>query len=904
MDKDYPAEGHVVNLAFLENLYQHYQQQPSSLSPSWQQFFQGIENQPSGSPALSSTVQIGSQQHRIAQLIEAYRRYGHYLATINPLAVEASSEPKQLNLEVLGFKSEEKNQLFPTLGILPKAEASLDSILDALRNRYCRSIGFEFTGLNNLPLEQWLQQQIESDRFTQPLAPDEKRLILKMLDRAELLENFLHTRHTGKKRFSLEGANSLIPMLTLLISQAAKEGVEEIFIGMSHRGRLNVLANILNKSFENVFRDFDEDYVPFHVEGMGDIRYHKGHANESVKTPYNHNIKLTMAPNPSHLESIDPVIEGQTRAKQFLVGDETERKRILPLLMHGDAALAGQGVVYETLQLSQLPGYETGGTIHIAINNQIGFTTLPKEGRSTPYCTDIAHTFGIPVLHVNGEDPESCVRVALFALDIRQRFHCDVFIDFNCYRKYGHNEGDEPAFTQPLEYQLIRQKKPVHEVYRDQLIQEGVIEQAVTIAQEEQIRQELQTAYAKAQQAPEQKNQAIQEVFNPFQIIDTRVDLQLLKQAAERFSTIPADFHPHPKLANLFKERLQAVQQDKELDWGLAEFLAYATLVWEGTPVRLAGQDSGRGTFSHRHALWVDQVNQTIYSPLAHLKEGQGRFEVINSFLSEVAALGFEYGYSTVCSKGLTIWEAQFGDFVNAAQVIIDQYLASGEQKWGQLSNLVLFLPHGFEGQGPEHSSARLERFLTLTGHDNYFVVNPTAPSQLFHLLRRQVKQPWMKPTVVLTPKGLLRHPACISRLADLTEGQFYPILDDPTHPKQVRRVVLCSGRIYYDLDNYRQKEQKQDIAIVRIEQLYPLDEEGLKKILANYGDFQECLWVQDEPQNMGAWTFISAYLPHLLPSQVPFSFVGRERSATPATGFYAQHKQEQAQILQQVFQT
>ncbi len=903
MVKDYPPEGHIVNLAFLENLYQHYQQQPSNVSPHWQQFFQDIEKQLVGAPALSSALSIGSQEYRIAQLIEAYRRYGHYLAAINPIAVEASVEPQHLNLEILGFKPEEKQQLFPTLGVLPKAEASLDEILEALKQRYCRSIGFEFANLNNLALEQWLQQQIESDRFTRPLAADEKRLILKMLDQAELLENFLHTKHTGKKRFSLEGAVSLIPMLTLLIAQAAREGVEEIFIGMSHRGRLNVLANVLNKSFENILRDFDEEYVPFHLEGMGDIRYHKGHANENVTTLYGQKIKLTMAPNPSHLETIDPVIEGQTRAKQFLVGDEQERKHILPLLMHGDAALAGQGVVYETLQLSQLPGYETGGTIHIAVNNQVGFTTSPQEGRSTPYCTDIARTFGIPVLHVNGDDPENCVRVALFAFEIRQRFHCDVFIDFNCYRKYGHNEGDEPAFTQPLEYQLIRKKTPVNSLYRDQLIQEGIIEQDVALAHEEQIRKDLQEAYTKTQQAPEQKSPTLQETFDPFRPVETRVELPLLQQVAERFSIIPADFHPHPKLANLFKERLQAVQQDKPLDWGLAEFLAYATLVWEGISVRLAGQDSGRGTFSHRHALWTDQENRTTYMPLAHLKEGQGRFEVINSLLSEVAALGFEYGYSTVCRKGLTIWEAQFGDFVNSAQVIIDQYLASGEQKWGQCSNLVLFLPHGFEGQGPEHSSARLERFLALAGHENLVIVNPTVPAQLFHLLRRQVKQPWMKPLVVFTPKGLLRHQACISRLADLTEGQFYPILNDPSHPTQVRRVVLCSGRIYYDLEAYRQKEQRLEIALVRIEQLYPLDKERLQKILANYKEAQDYVWAQDEPQNMGAWPFISAHLPSLLPSHKPLSFAGRESSATPATGFYAQHKQEHAHILQQVFQ-
>ncbi len=904
MDADDPLKDQIANLAFLENVYQQYQSHTGQLDPSWSQFFQKIEKEQGiSSPLLP---QMSSQVERILHLAEAYRQHGHLWANVNPIAIEEIKEPEQLKLENLGFQEKEKEEFFPTLGLLPQAQAPLKDIVALLKKRYGQSIGFEFKKFTNPAVEEWLQKQIESGLFDQPFSPGDKLVILDALTRAEVLETFLHTKHVGKKRFSLEGAESLIPMLTLLLAKCAEEGVEEIFIGMSHRGRLNVLANILNKPIHSILKDFDEDYDPAPSEGMGDIRYHKGHANESVNTYQGKSIKLTMAPNPSHLESVNPVVEGQAHAKQFLIGDEKERRSIIPLLMHGDAALAGQGIVYETLQMSKLPGFETGGTLHIVINNQIGFTTNPEEGRSTLYCTDIAHTFGAPVFHVNAEDPETCIRAALLALQIRQLFHCDVFIDFNCYRKYGHNEGDEPAFTQPLEYQIIRKKQSIRTLYLQHLLQEGFIDKKTVEEREEKLKEHLQEAYQHAQSEAsnfETQKQPVDKslMFKP---VETKVDRQFLQTVTENFSKIPTGFHPHAKLENLIKERARAIQDDKPFDWGMAEYLAYGTLVWEGIPVRLAGQDSGRGTFSHRHALWVDQVNNLDYYPLSHLREGQGRFEVLNTCLSEAGALGFEYGYSTICTKGLTIWEAQFGDFVNSAQVIIDQYIASGEEKWGQTSNLVLLLPHGFEGQGPEHSSARFERFLALAGHHNMQIVNPTTPAQLFHLLRRQIKQPLRKPLVVLTPKGLLRHPACVSRVKDLTEGQFYPILDDPQKPQEIKRFILCSGRIYYDLAEQRQKQGRHDLAIVRLEQLYPLHTDQLKEIIKRYAPFEDCLWVQDEPQNMGAWPFIAFYLQEILPSHIPLIYVGRERSATPATGFYARHKQELANILHQVFQT
>lgn len=896
------VESQIANLTFLEEMYQLSRSQ--KVDPSWKQFFQQLEAEQVKGPIFTPSNQQGAQTERIHHLMNAYRRYGHLLANINPIALETPQMPEQLKLENLGFSTSEQDTLFPTLGLLDQAQAPLKAIIDILKRQYCRTVGFEYKDFTDPAVEQWIQEQIESGRFDEPLHLEERLVILDLLTRAEVLETFLHTKHVGKKRFSLEGAETLIPLLALLASKAAEDQVKEFVIGMSHRGRLNVLANILNKPIASILKDFDEEYEPAPHEGMGDIRYHKGHANESVNTYRGKTIKLTLAPNPSHLESVSPVVEGQAHAKQFLAGDEEERKHVIPLLMHGDAALSGQGVVYETLQMSRLPGFEIGGTLHIVINNQVGFTTSPEEGRSTLYCTDIAKTFGAPVFHVNAEDPDMCVQIALFAYEIRQRFHCDVFIDLNCYRKYGHNEGDEPAFTQPLEYQQIRNKQSIRTLYLDHLLQVAHIDKKVADEREESLKRHLQEAYQRTQEKVKESHhsETIESETSIFPNVSTGADLTLLQKAAKSFDNIPANFHVNPKIKHLFEERSKAIIEDKPFDWGTAELLAYGSLVCERIPVRIAGQDSGRGTFSHRHALWVDQVNNQPYYPLAHIDQGQARFEVLNTCLSEVAALGFEYGYSIVCTQGLTIWEAQFGDFVNSAQVIIDQYIASGEQKWNQTSNLVLFLPHGFEGQGPEHSSARFERFLALAGHDNMQIVNPTTPAQIFHLLRRQIKQPFQKPLVVLTPKGLLRHPACVSRVKDLIEGKFSFVLDDPKKPSQIRKLILCSGRIYYDLAAQREKEKRNDLAIVRLEQIYPLNLEELKNVIAQYGSFQMCQWVQDEPENMGAWPFISFYLPQILPKGIPFSYVGRERSASPATGFYARHKQELANILFQVF--
>ena len=894
-----PLEGQMANLDYLEQMYQEFQVHPEEVDPSWPQFFKGIGE---AKPLPAAPGLLSSRAERIVHLAEAYRKHGHLLANINPIAKEAPAEPPLLSLRALGFQPSEEQEIFPSLGLLPQAEASLQSIVEVLKKRYSRTAGFEFKALTEPKIEEWMQEHIESGLFDLPFTVEEKKVILTLLTRAEVLETFLNTKHVGKTRFSLEGAESLIPMLAFITAKGAEEGVEEIFIGMSHRGRLNVLANLFNKPISSILRDFDDQYEPASGEGMGDIRYHKGHDDEAVNTYKGKKIKLIMAPNPSHLESVNPVVEGEVHARQFLAGDERERARIMPLLLHGDAALAGQGIVYETLQMSKLPGFETGGTLHVVINNQIGFTTTPQEGRSTYYCTDIAHAFSAPVIHLNAEDPETCIKAALMALDMRRRFHCDLFLDFNCYRKYGHNEGDEPAFTQPIEYQIIRKKRSIRSLYIDQLIKEGVIDKKNAEEMEENFRKELSDAYASRESLKKEEKEDAKN--NALPSVETNVTLQLLTEAAESFAKSPPDFHIHPKLEHLMRERAKAVLEDKPFDWGTAEFMAYGTLCLEGIPVRLAGQDSGRGTFSHRHALLIDQEDSHAYYPLAHLSEAQGRFEVLNTCLSEAAALGFEYGYSVICTNGLTIWEAQYGDFANSAQVIIDQYIASGEQKWGQRSSLVLFLPHGMEGQGPEHSSARLERYLSLAGHDNIQIAIPTLPAQLFHLLRRQVKQPFRKPLIVFMPKVLLRHPSSTSNASDLVQGQFNLFLDDPRQPKQAQKLLLCSGRVYYDLDAYRQKEKREDVVIIRLEQLYPFDAEGLKKIIGHYGKVKECLWVQEEPENMGAWPYVSSHLSKVLPSDLPFRYVGRECSATPATGFYARHKKELANILQQVFQT
>lgn len=915
-----------ANIGILEDLYEKYKTNPASIDPKWHKVFQEIDaysdKKPQTisekketltlTPSVKESISNAEERAlRVYNLIYAYRTYGHLMAKVNPIATHPIAEPYQLQLKTLGFSSDELDDLFPTFGLLESDLAPLREIIETLKQIYCNKIGIEYMEVHTPEMESWLQKQIEPTRFKNQLTIEEKQMILNHLNRSELFESFLQTKYVGQKRFSLEGGETLIPMLQEIVEIGAKSGVEDIVIGMAHRGRLNVLSNILNKSYVDIFTEFQENYIPDSFEGGGDVKYHKGYSSE-VQTRHGRKINISLTPNPSHLEAVDPVVTGQARAKQVLRNDLEFQDKVFPVLIHGDAALAGQGVVYETMQFLRLPGYSTGGTIHLVINNQIGFTTLPDESRSTQYCTDIAHTFGSPVFHVNAEDPEGCVYATQLAIQLRQKFHCDVFIDLNCYRKYGHNETDEPAFTQPLEYQLIRKKRPIREIYRDTLIQEGELEKYIAESLEVEFKKTLQQALKDIKIFPESSTEEQKSLpeFKPdkmmFIPVQTGVSKDILRQLTEKICTFPVGFNIHPKLENLLKERLSMLDEGesaKPIDWGMGELLAYATIINEGIDVRLSGQDVCRGTFSHRHAVWTDQqVEIKKYSPLSQIKKGQGRFDIYNSPLSEYAVLGFEFGYSIACRKSLVLWEAQFGDFCNGAQIIIDQFIATSEQKWGKKSNLTLLLPHGYEGQGPEHSSARMERFLSLAGNENMLIVDPTTPAQLFHLLRRQVVGELTKPLIVFTPKGLLRHPDCVSRPDDLAQGSFQEILDDPKPGKNVRRIVFCTGRIYYDLKSAREKEKIDDMAIIRIEQLYPLNEEKVKNLLKKYDGFKECYWVQEEPSNMGAWEFIRSILSKLLPENIPLKYVGRSRSASPATGSHAWHKKEHAAILHALF--
>ena len=876
------------NLSYLEEQYQKYLATPDSLEPSWKHFFEGWELAQSLAPAGVS------QDLKIFHLIEAYRIYGHLKAHVNPLT-PPPAEVRELSLTHLGFQSSDLTQTFPTCDFLSQPEAPLSEMIAALEKTYCGSIGIEYMGLRKPELESWLQKIIEPN-FSLPFSREDKLEIFHDLNRAELFETFLHTKYVGQKRFSLEGGETVIPMLAFALESGIGEGIHEIVIGMAHRGRLNVLANILNKSYETIFNEFEAHYTPDLSEGTGDVKYHKGFIG-SLTTKNGEKIAITLSANPSHLEAVDPVVEGQARAKQELKGKET----VLPILIHGDASVAGQGVVYETLQLSKLKGYETGGTVHVVINNQIGFTTLPKDGRSTQYCTDIAFAFGAPVFHINAEKPEQCVYAMLLALKIRQKFHCDVFLDLYCYRKYGHNEGDEPAFTQPQEYKLIREKKSIREIYKESLIQEGILDAATGEKLETEFRNFLQAALDRVS-SKTPSAESLPQANLPESPFTTAVTASVLSELAQDFCHVPEGFNIHPKIKKLIEERLAMLQgnpSEPKIDWGMAEHLAYATLLMEGTHVRISGQDCRRGTFSHRHAMWVDQAQEDLrYFPLSHLKNKKAPFDVFNSPLSEFAVLGFEFGYSLFYPHSLVIWEAQFGDFANGGQVIIDQFIACSEQKWGHRSGITLLLPHGYEGQGPEHSSARIERYLQLSGDDNWQIVNCTTPAQFFHVLRRQSLRRLQKPLVIFTPKALLRHPLCLSPLKEFTEGTFEEFLDDPKNISQPKRILICSGKVYYDLIAERKRD---DIAILRIEQLYPFHREKFQKLIEKYKSGEEFCFVQEEHSNMGAWNYLRPVLQETI--QKPVRYIGRGPSSSTAAGSFALHKKQWTQMMQEAFQ-
>lgn len=908
MDDRRFEDANLANLIYIEKLYSEYLEDPSRVDSSWQRFFEGMAF---GSRLLGgAAADSKSPDLRVFNLIEAYRFYGHRAARFNSIQPHRlkPEDILELQLQTLGFKENELSQTFPTCGFLKEETAPLSTLLTALQKVYCGPVGFEYMGMQIPEVEAYIQSEIEP-HFYHPRSHEEKVRLLHSLNTSEIFESFIHMKYPGQKRFSLEGGETLIPVLHELIDEGGEEGVQMAVLGMAHRGRLNVLANILQKSYSTIFHEFEKNYVPDSFGGTGDVKYHMGFEAE-IKTFHGKDMHLYLSANPSHLESVDPVLEGEVRARQEKLA-EGRAGSIVPILIHGDAAIAGQGVVYETIQFCKLPGYETGGTVHIVINNQVGFTATPEESRSTRYCTDLAKSFGAPVFHVNAEEPESCVAAARLAMRLRQKFACDVFIEINCYRKYGHNETDEPGFTQPLIYQMIRKRKNIRDLYRDFLVKEGSLSDAETKEIEKEFKETLEKALAETKTLAEETREVkLPEDPHPSPLLKTPltgVPLSRLKELTRQFCHFPEGFNIHPKVKRIFDDRLHMLEGDPKapvIDWGMAEYLAYSTLLTEGIHVRLSGQDSGRGTFSHRHALVTDQTTEEKRTPLNHLAQEQAVFDVYNSPLSEYAVMGFEYGYSLAYDKSLVIWEAQYGDFANGAQIMIDQYVVSAEQKWGDQSSLTLLLPHGYEGQGPEHSSARIERFLQLAASSSIYIAIPTTASQFYHVLRRQGISSVRKPLILFSPKALLRFPPSLSPPEAFDEGtSFEEVLDDPTPPNQASRLFICSGKVYYDLAVEREKRGASDVAIVRIEQLYPLHEDKLRALIEKYKGFSQCIWVQEEHENMGAWEYIRPHIQKLLPEKLQLGYVGRMRSASPAAGSSALHKFELAKLLNEAFE-
>jgi multifunctional 2-oxoglutarate metabolism enzyme len=851
------------------------------------------------------------KQARVLELINAYRVRGHLIADIDPLnAIPVHYHP-ELDIEAYGLTIWDLDREFITGGLGGKEIAPLREILDILHRSYCDRIGIEYRHIQKTEQKRWLQERMEAP--VEPLSPEIKKQILWKLISAEQFERFLHTKYLGAKRFSLEGCETVIPLLDQLVIGAALRDVQDITLGMAHRGRLNVLANVIGNFCERIFTAFEGFVHPNFPADEGDVKYHQGAVGIRGRS-LGKRVNLTVSPNPSHLEFVDPVVEGMVRAKQDTMNTPTREdawRRAMPVLLHGDAAFAGQGIVMETLNLAGLKGYRTGGTIHIIINNQIGFTTSPEAGRSTIYSTDIARMTQLPIFHVNGDDPEAAYRVLQVALDFRQTFHRDVVIDIVGFRRLGHNEADEPSYTQPLMYTRVKAHEGVRDKYARQLILEGVLtEEEVEGLIEERIkRYEESLEGAKqvvAKKPPNKKLKPPVKEEDGSTIIETGIDTGLIQQIANQIAVVPEGFHVNPKMVSQLAKRARMGNGELAMDWGFAEAIAFGSLVLEGTRVRLSGQDSGRGTFSQRHAILYDTQTGAPWCPLGELRSEKNplaRFDVFDSSLSEAGVLGFEYGYSVISEsiRALVMWEAQFGDFSNGAQVIIDQFIAAAEDKWQQKSRLVLLLPHGYEGQGPEHSSARLERYLQLCAENNLQVCNPTTPAQYFHLLRRQVKQDTARPLVVMTPKSLLRAQAAVSTIEELTNGGFQPLIADTfvANRGKVKRLVFCSGKIYYDLDKERQNNGIEDVAIIRLEQFYPFPDSKIRETVASYPKAKEFIWTQEEPKNMGGWTFVEPLLTGLLP-QRPI-YIGRAPSASPSTGYKEIHDLEQSLIVQEV---
>lgn len=926
MDKfSYIANAHV---SYIDELYQNYKEDADSIDQSWKEFFDGFDfaltnygdeegviatsssNGKSGALATPGTIMDMEQlpkEIKVRALIHAYRSRAHLRSTTNPVR-QRRDRKALLDIDDFGLGKEDLNTVFQAGNEIGIGDAKLSDIVEALEKIYIRSIGFEYLSIRDPEMLDWFKNKVEKESLAFDPTEEYKKRILFKLNQAVVFENFLHTKYLGQKRFSLEGGESTIPFLDAVINKSTDLGVEEAMIGMAHRGRLNVLANVMGKTYEQIFSEFEGTAKPDLTMGDGDVKYHMGYSSDIV-TPNGGKVRLKLAPNPSHLEAVNPVVEGFMRAKidhEF----DGDQKKVLPILIHGDAAVAGQGIVYEVTQMAQLKGYNTGGTIHFVINNQVGFTTDFDDARSSIYCTDVAKIIDAPVIHVNGDDAEAVVFAANLAAEFRHKFNKDIFVDMVCYRRHGHNESDEPKFTQPELYNVISKHPNPREVYTKKLTERGDLDRQIATQMDKEFRKLLQDRLnlVKEKPLPYQATKferewgslrrSTPEDFD--QSPETGMKESDVNVVAEALTTLPQGFKPIKQIEVQMRQRKDMFFNSKQLNWAGAELLAYGSLLLEGKTVRLTGQDCQRGTFSHRHAVLHDATSNEPFNSLKEMKERKGDFYIYNSLLSEYAVLGFEYGYGMANPNSLTIWEAQFGDFANGAQTMIDQFISSGESKWQKMNGLVMLLPHGYEGQGPEHSNARPERFLQLSAEYNMVVANVTSPSNFFHLLRRQLTWEFRKPCVVMSPKSLLRHPKVVSPIDEFTSGSFQEVIPDSvTVKKDTKRVILCTGKIYYDLEEAREKENIKDVAIVRIEQLHPLPKKQIKKVLQSYKN-AEVVWVQEEPENMGAW----GYMLRMLYKEIPMKVIARKMSASPATGYNKVHVEEQKGIVKEALST
>ncbi|TVO75265.1 2-oxoglutarate dehydrogenase E1 component [Sedimenticola selenatireducens] len=918
------------NAAFIEDLYERYLQDPNSVDPAWRKRFDSIIKDSANEapdiahgpvrsnfarlarekrPALRQASErmspgAAEKQAAVLRLINAWRVRGHQYATLDPLKLRDVEDVPDLDPAFHRLGEADMDTVFNTGSLFAPDRMPLREIISFIKDVYGSNVGAEYMHITDTRQKRWIQKRVEGNRAKADLSTDDKKWLLTLLTAAEGLEKYLHTRYVGQKRFSLEGGESLIPLMDELIQRGGQDGIREVAIGMAHRGRLNVLTNILGKAPAELFDEFEGKKTPELYKSSGDVKYHMGFSTD-IETPsgFSH---VVLGFNPSHLEIISPVIEGSVRARQQRRGDR-DGSEVLPILIHGDSAFAGQGVVMETFQMSQARGYTTGGSVHIVINNQVGFTTSnPLDTRSTLYCTDVAKIVQAPIFHVNGDDPEAVIFVTRLAMDYRQRFHKDVIIDLICYRRHGHNEADEPAMTQPMMYQKIRRLPTTRSNYSDQLISEGIITPDQSREMVEDYRSSLEQNNAVARPTLTDLNYPYHVNWAPYHhiswehIVDTSVSEERLAHLSARLVAAPDGFETHARVTKLIEGRRKMATGDQLVDWGFGECLAYASLVEEGIPVRLSGQDCGRGTFSHRHAVLHNQLTGESHTPLQHISEDQANFLVIDSLLSEEAVLGFEYGYATTEPKSLTIWEAQFGDFANGAQVVIDQFISSGGSKWGLYCGLVMLLPHGYEGQGAEHSSARLERYLQLCAEHNMQVCVPTTPAQVFHMLRRQMLRPMRKPLVVMSPKSLLRHRLATSALEEFTKGGFQSVIGeiDDINPDDVEHIVICSGKVYYELLEARRARGLKNVALIRLEQLYPFPREIFDEIIDQYTKVDRLIWCQEEPQNQGAWDQIKHRFHTQLDKGKHLYYVGRPAAAAPAVGFYPIHVQQQETLI------